>query len=330
MKIVFLQNTIRLRQMFTADALEKLRGLGEVVTRDSEEDATPDEVKRLLVNADIAVTSWGCPLLNRELTAGSPKLGFVAHAGGSVKAVFDPELYGLGMRTAGNARVLGRGVAETALGLTIASLKNLWQVSRDIANGGWNEHFGQIRELFDLKIGVIGAGFAGRHYIKLMQNFDVEVLLYDPYVDATKAAEMGAVKMELEPLLKQADVVSIHAPSIPETNHMFRAETLALMKDNAILINTARGSLLNEKDLYEHMSKGKLQYACIDVTDPEPPEADNPLRGLPNVIFSPHLAGLTNNGLGRIGKGVVEQIMAYVAGAPVDGEVTEDMLKHMA
>ena len=85
------------------------------------------------------------------------------------------------MRTAGNARVLGRGVAETALGLTIASLKNLWQVSRDIANGGWNEHFGQIRELFDLKIGVIGAGFAGRHYIKLMQNFDVEVLLYDPY-----------------------------------------------------------------------------------------------------------------------------------------------------
>ena len=169
-----------------------------------------------------------------------------------------------------------------------------------------------------------------RDSIKLMQNFDVEVLLYDPYVDATKAAEMGAVKMELEPLLKQADVVSIHAPSIPETNHMFRAETLALMKDNAILINTARGSLLNEKDLYEHMSKGKLQYACIDVTDPEPPEADNPLRGLPNVIFSPHLAGLTNNGLGRIGKGVVEQIMAYAAGAPVDGEVTEDMLKHMA
>lgn len=330
MKIVFLQNATRLKQMFTAESIRKLSELGTLVIRDSGKDATHQEQKQMLVNADIAVTSWGCSQLNLDMITQSPKLSMVFHAGGSIKPVFEQELFDKGIRIASNARILGIGVAETALGMTISSLKNLWQVSKDVSNGGWNENYNQIRELYNIKIGVIGAGFAGRHYIKLMKNFDVNVLLYDPYVDAQKASELGAIKVELNELLKQADVVSIHAPSIPETNHMFCHKTFELMKDNAILINTARGSLIDENDLYEHMVRGKLQYACIDVTDPEPPAPNHPLRSLPNVIFSPHLAGLTNNGLERIGKNVVAQIQSFCEGTPVDGEITANMLTHIA
>lgn len=330
MKIVFIQGANSRRRMFTPEDMAKLHALGEVITRDAEVNPTPEDARQLLVDADIVVTSWGCPQLTCAMTQDSPNLGLVVHAGGTVKPIFHSELFEKGIRIAANARVLGVGVAETTLGLTIASLKNLWQVSKDVANGGWDEHYGEIRELYNLKIGVVGAGYAGRHYMKLLRNFDVEVLLYDPYVDAREAAGLGAVQMGLEELLEQADVVSIHAPSIPETYHMFRAETFAMMKPNAILINTARGSLLDERALHEQMCQGKFQYACIDVTDPEPPAKDHPLRSVPNAILTPHLAGLTNNGLGRIGKNVVSQIESYLAGEPVDGEITKSQLAHMA
>lgn len=330
MKIVFLQNEVWLHRMFGQNDLDCLGKLGEVVVRDQRTEADDEEIKRLLVNADVAVTCWGCHRLNNELVQNSPALRLVIHAGGSVKPVFASELFDRGIRIAANADPLGIGVAETALGLTIASVKDLWQVCADVAQGGWDEHYDQIREMYELKIGVIGAGCAGRHYMKLLRNFDVTVMLYDPYVSSEDAGKMGARKMELEELLKQADVVSVHAPSIPETYHMLSASTLGMMKDDAILINTARGSLLDENALYEHMSRGKLKYACLDVTDPEPPAVDHPLRSLPNVIMSPHLAGLTNNGLRRIGKSVVNQILAFAAGQPIDGEIQADMLKRMA
>ena len=134
----------------------------------------------------------------------------------------------------------------------------------------------------------------------------------------------------LEELLRMSDVVSIHAPSIAQTHHMFCKQTLAMMKKYAILINTARGSLIDEQALYEHMAAGNLQYACLDVTDPEPPRKDHPLRSLPNVIMTPHLAGLAGNGLYRIGRNVVAQVKAYLNNEPINGEVFAQELSHIA
>lgn len=163
-----------------------------------------------------------------------------------------------------------------------------------------------------------------------MNNFDVDILLYDPYTTEEQAAAMGCKKAELEDLLKASDIVSIHAPSIPATHHMFNADTLKLMKKDAVLINTSRGSLIDEKALYEHMAAGNLKYACLDVYDPEPILPDNPLRTLNNVILTPHLAGLAANGKYRIGKHAAEQIANYMNGKPMECEVTEDMLATIA
>ena len=156
------------------------------------------------------------------------------------------------------------------------------------------------------------------------------MLLYDPFVSDERAAALGCKKASLEELLRASDIVSIHAPSIPETYHMFNEETIGMMKDDAVLINTARGSLIDEQALYAHMKAGKLKYACLDVTDPEPPAADNPLRTLPNCIMTPHLAGLANNGLKRIGAFVCDEIERFLKGEKLVAEVTEDMLARMA
>jgi len=328
MKISLIQSNDSVENIFSERALSKLRSLGDVVINDG--DAGIESVKKTIKDADIAITSWGNTTLTKEILDECPNLKLVVHAAGTVKPIVSDELWDRGIRVTGSPKPLGMGVAETALGFTISASKNFYNLNTNIHNGGWAEGRDNCRELYEMTIGVISCGWVGRHYIKLLQNFDVDVLLYDPYVSEEKCAEMGCRKADLETLLAASDIVSVHAPSIPATNHMLNAETLKLMKKDAILINTARGSIIDEKALYEHMLAGNLKYACLDVFDPEPPAVDNPLRTLPNVIITPHLAGLAMNGRRRIGMHAAEEIEKFLNGEKMDCEVTKDMLATMA
>lgn len=312
------------KRLFTPAALDQLRSMGTLIQNPDADEPSPDRLAELAADADILITSWGSPCLTEELMAKLPKLKFVAHAAGSVKPIVSDGLWARGVRVISSAKVLGMGVAETALGYTIASVKNLFGVSRSLAAGGWHEEYDNIREMFELKIGVVGGGMAGSHYMKLLSMFDVDILLYDPFITAEQAQDrFHAQKVTLEELLAQADVVSIHAPSIPETHHMFNRDSLKLMKKDATLINTARGTIIDEAALAEHMKAGNLKFACLDVFDPEPPLKDNPLRAIPNCILSPHLAGLTHNGLMRIGAHCAGEIRRYLNGEPLLTETTQ-------
>lgn len=329
MKIALIFKKSQVPVLFSKRALDKLSGLGDIVFHDSD-DLSAQAVIPTISGADIAITSWGNGLLTDEILDAAPSLKLVVHAAGSVKPIVTDELWERGIRVAASTKPLGIGVAECALGFAVSASKNFYNVNEDIHNGGWDERRGECRELYELNVGVIGAGFVGRHFIKLMSNFGVDILLYDPYVTAERASELGAKKVELEELLSESDILSIHAPSIPETENMINEKTLALMKKDAILINTARGSIVDEKALYEHMKAGNLRYACLDVFNPEPPLADNPLRTLKNVILTPHLAGLANNGKMRIGMHATEEIERYLKGEALECEVTKEMLAKMA
>ena len=328
MKIAIIASKDRRNSVFTERGLKMLSELGEVVMNEGEADL--ESVKATIKGADIAITSWGNTTLTAEILDEAPNLKLVFHAAGSIKPIVSDEIWKRGIRICASTKPLGEGVAETALGFAISASKNFYQLNDDIHNGGYNENLKNVRELYELKFGVISAGFVGRHLIKLLGAFGVEVLLYDPYVTEEKAAELGARKAELEELLRESDIVSLHAPSIPATNHMINKDTLALMKKDAILINTSRGSVLDEAALYEHMAAGNLKYACLDVYDPEPLAEDNPLRSLKNVILTPHIAGLATNGRLRIGIHAAEEIGRFLKGEPMLCEVREEMLATMA
>jgi phosphoglycerate dehydrogenase-like enzyme len=249
----------------------------------------------------------------------------VFHAAGSVKGIVTDEFWERGVRVSSAACVLGRAVAETTLGLTIYSMKNIEKLAEHTRNGGWDERNTTVREIYDLKIGVVGAGNAGRHYIKLLRNFQVEILLYDPTLDEKQCREIGAEKADLETLMKLCDVVSIHAPSIPATRHMINADNLKLMKDRAVLINTARGSLIDEAALIKELETGRIS-ACIDVTDPEPPAADSALRKLPNILLTPHLAGNASTGKKRIGGVAVSEIALFTKQNRLEHEIFKNQM----
>lgn len=329
MKTAILMDAALRPSLISDKVIRKLSTYGEVALNETGGTA-PEDIIPLLRDADIAITSWGNIGIGSDLLEYAPDLKLVAHAAGSVKPIVTDALFEKGVKVTSSARILSTGVSETALGLTIACAKDFFQWNRKISQGEWITDYSTITELYGITIGVIGAGFAGAHYIELLQVFDVDVAAYDPLRSAEELSAMGARKMELQELLAASDIISLHAPSLDSTYHMIDEKALARMKDQAILINTARGSLIDEDALYHAMSAGKLKYACLDVTDPEPPTPDNPLRSLPNCIMTPHIAGQANNGKLRIGDHVLSEITRFLNGEPLRDEITRDMLSTMA
>ena len=150
-------------------------------------------------------------------------------------------------------------------------------------------------------------------------GFDMKVLAYDPFVTPEQAAQLGVTLVDLDTVLAQADFVSLHLPSTPETYHLMNKTRLAQMKPNAYLLNMARGPLIDEQALLEALDNGKLAAAGIDVFEPEPPPVSTRLRNHPMILATPHSASVTVEGRARIESMAVERLLAFFRGErPLD------------
>lgn len=327
MKIAMLLSKSNQQKTMSEKIIARFSQMGQITWNETDGN-DPEALKQVIRGADVAVTSWGTPKLTADILDQAPDLKLILHAAGSVKPFVTDEIFRRGIRVISSAQVLSRGVSETALGFTLSAAKNFYELNTMTHAGCWDNP--RVTELFDITVGIIGFGFAGRHYAELLQNFDVEVIASDPGVSAQEMAKVGVTKVEMEEVFRRSDILSIHAPELPSTYHIVNADSLATMKDGAILINTARGSLVDEAALAQALISGKLKYACIDVTDPEPPLGDSPLRKLSNCILTPHIAGQANNGLRRIGLHCFRQMENALNGKPVEGEVTRESLSTIA
>lgn len=317
------------RRMMSQAAWEQLARFAHVLHHPGQEPATKADLLALLPQADACITSWDVARLDADVIAAAPRLRAVAHMGGSVKRIVSDALWARGIHVTSAAPALGQDVAETTVGLILVGIKRIWPLAQHVRKGGWRESpWWPSRELRGKIVGIVGGGNIGRHVIRLLKPFEPRILLYDPYLPDEQAAELGVTKADLDDLLRQADVVSLHAPNLPETHHLIDRRRLALMKDDALIVNTARGSLFDEAALIAELSKGRF-FAFLDVTDPEPPAADSPLRRLPNVVVTPHLAGCIEN-CTRMGEMAVEELRRFFAGEPPLYRVTPEMLARIA
>jgi len=311
-------------RMFNERAWQALSTFADIIHHPGPEPATKEELIALLPPADACITSWGVARLDEDVMTAAPRLRAMAHMGGSVKRFVSDALWERGVHVTSAGKILAVDVAETTLGLMIVGMKRVWPLAQHVREGGWRESdWWPARELVHKQVGIIGASNVGRHLIKLLQSFDVTILLYDPFVSAQEAEQLGVIKLELEELLPRADIVTIHAPLKPDTTHLLNAQRLALMKDNALLINTARGGLIDETALIAELQKGRF-FAFLDVTDPEPPAANSPLRSLHNVVVTPHLAGCIED-CSRMGELAVEELRRFFAGEAPIYRITPDM-----
>ncbi|MER6473917.1 hydroxyacid dehydrogenase [Streptomyces collinus] len=294
--------------VFPPDLLARLRASVDVDPALVAHDFTDDRVRRVLARTEILITGWGCPRLDAAALDAAPRLRAVLHAAGSVKGFTTPEVWRRGIAVSSAAAANALPVAEYTLAMILLAGKNVL-AARDLLRADRTHPYGDILPgvgNHGRRVGVVGASRIGRRLIELLRPHDLLVSLTDPYVDPAEAARLGVGLLPLDELLRDSDIVTLHAPDTPETRHLLGARELALMPAGSVLINTARGALVDHDALIAELRTGRLS-AVLDVTDPEPLPADSPLFDLPNAFVTPHLAGSQGNEVARLGLTVVEE-----------------------
>jgi D-3-phosphoglycerate dehydrogenase len=190
-------------------------------------------------------------------------------------------------------------VAEHTAALILACAKNLIQIHQSTATDQWRVGVLGI-ELRNKNLGIIGFGRIGQEVAKIMKGFEMNLLVYDPFVKEINIKKIGGKKVNIDTLLKESDVITIHAPLMKETHGLINEEKLNLMKSTAILVNTARGELVDEEALYKALHDEKIRCAGLDVFREEPVNKKNPLLSLENIVLSPHMAVQTSDGVLRL------------------------------
>jgi phosphoglycerate dehydrogenase-like enzyme len=319
----------RLEQCFLPQTVEAIAGLVDL-DRDVPERLTDEWLRPRLAVADGVITGWGSLPLTAERLATAPRLRYILHSAGTVKAFVSDAVWRRGIRVTSAANVNGLPVAEFVLGLLFTCLKDVfrYQVAfKERGRAAWQKT-PEIPGYFQTTVGVIGAGNVGRRLLRFLQPHDFRVLVYDPYFDRSDAEHYGARRVELDELLRESRAVVLVAPNIPENRHLIGAAQFALMPDGAYFINPGRGALVDHDALIAELQSGRL-WACLDVTDPEPPPEDSPLYTLPNCIVTPHVAGSLGAECLRLGNQVLEEVRRLVEGRSFENEVTEELAKRL-
>lgn len=206
-------------------------------------------------------------------------------------------------------------VAELAIGLMLSLIRRIPQSAERVRNEHvWGEARHTGTELKGKTLGLVGFGQIGTRVTRIARAFGMKVCAYDPGVTSKNIREHGARPMMLEALLTAADIVSLHAPHIPSTHHLINRSAVAKMKKGSLLVNTARGPLVDEKALLQGLNSGRLAGAALDVLEGEPPDPRSPIFEAPNLIVTPHIAGSTHECLAAIARTAAQDIARVVQG----------------
>lgn len=272
-----------------------------------------------LARARVLLTSWGCPVIDGRVLAQAPNLEAVVHAAGTVKTHIGAEVFERGVQVSSAAHANAIPVAEYTVAMILLANKAIPALAREYR--ARRRAVDVITRFSDIgnhgkTVGLVGASRIGRRVLRLLAPFDLEVLISDPHVDKATAESLGARLVGLDELFARSDVVSLHAPAITQTTAMVNAKRLAMMRTGTTLINTARGSLVDQDALVAELRRGRIA-AVLDVTEPEITAADSPLWDLPNVVLTPHVAGALGNEIARLGESAVAEVLRVLAGEPL-------------
>lgn len=205
-------------------------------------------------------------------------------------------------------------VSAHALGMLLSCARKLPQLDSAVKNGNWDWSVARpIHRIQGQTVGIVGFGKIGRGFAQKLRGFDVDILVYDPYISATDLAGFDATRVSFDRLLSASDFISVHTPLTDETREMFDSEAFKEMRDNAVLVNTARGPVVNEDALVAALADGEIAGAGLDVRETEPP-VDEPLVGFENVVLSPHAGFYSEESRKELTRTVSEDVARVLQG----------------
>jgi phosphoglycerate dehydrogenase-like enzyme len=317
-----------LRESLMADDLkERLTALGDVYWNETGGQFSEAALRERITGIEVCVTGWGSPKFTEEVLDMAENLRLVAHVGGSVAPVASEALYNRKIPVCSAVSEMAPFVAEGILGMTLASLRELPWYNAALEQGEWPQQSNSDATLFGASVGFVGLGSVGEALLDLLAPFGVEVSIYDPYVTEDRIAGHDIAELTtLEETLRSSDIVSIHAAKTRETLGMLDAERLGQLPDGALLVNAARGAIVEQKALIEELRTGRIA-AALDVFEPEPLPEDSALRTLDNALLVPHRAGSPSRR--RIAAAMVKEVERFVADEPLEHQISHKQFRLM-
>jgi D-3-phosphoglycerate dehydrogenase len=260
--------------------------------------------------ADGLLVQYGA--MTRRVFEGLPRLRVVVRYGVGVDGVDVAAATDCGVPVVNVPDYGTDEVANHAVALLLALARKITRLDRQTRAGGWDVfRVGPITRLAGQVVGILGCGRIGAAVARKLSGFDVRLLGYDPQLDAFPP---GVQPVGLDRLLAEADYVTIHCPLTPETRHLINADTLAQMRPTAVLINTARGGIVDTRALVEALQSGLLAGAGLDVTEAEPLDPESPLLRLEQVIVTPHAAWYSEQGRSDLKRRAAEEAVRVLRG----------------
>jgi phosphoglycerate dehydrogenase-like enzyme len=311
---------------FQEPQLRRLHDLVELADPVPTADLDDPLVRRRLHEVEVLVTSWGCPQLTKERLDAAPALRAIFHCAGTVRTFVTDEIWRRGILVTNAADENAVPVAEFTLAAIIFAGKRVPTLAQDARRhrDDWS-YVARRGELSNRgrTIGLVGFSRVGRRVTERLRSLEVDVLVSDPYADPAEIRAAGGRPVALTELLARCDVLSLHVPELPSTRRLIGPAELAMLKDGATVINTARGAVLDTAALETECATGRLD-AILDVTEPEPLPADSPLYDLPNVMITPHIAGSLGSETRRMSESALDELERYLSGRPPRAAVTAD------
>ena len=277
----------------------------------------------LLAQAEVIFTGWGSLAFTAEVLAAVPNLKMVFYGAGTIRGTVTDGFWERGVRITSAWAANAEPVVEYTLAQVFMCLKKVYQHAA-VYREERRMHRLPVAGGYGSTVGLISLGMIGRMMARRLNTYDLRVIAYDPFVSQETGRELGVEMVSLEEVFRRADVVSLHTPWLESTVGMITGAHFAMMKSGASFINTSRGAVVREEEMIEALKLRPDLFAVIDVTWPEPPAVDSPLFTLRNVFLTQHIAGSMDMECRRMGRYMLDELRHYLAGEPLQYEITRE------
>ncbi len=307
---------------FTEENIRLAESIGDIVWLDTVT-ADENELKEKISDCDTYITCWGSPALTPEILSCAPKLKLLTHLGSTVAPVVCDEVYERGIKVISGFDYFSKSTAEGAVAYMLAAMRDIpFYNDRLKEKRIWREIDDYTDSVIYKKVGLVGYGGVGRYVAKMLSTFDVDMKVFARRELPPEEKQLyGFTQCSIEEIFETCDIISVHLAYNNNTHHMIDDTLLSKIKKGALLVNTARGAVIDESAMIKHLEKGDF-YAALDVYEQEPINMDNPMLSLPNVLMLPHQAGVTVNLRAVLTHDLLIESVDFIdKGVPVKNEI---------
>jgi len=315
-------NTETWKTFMTDENLEFLKTLGDVIYNETDHVYSEDELREAIRDVDIAITGWGTSRFTERVMDNANCLKLIAHTAGSVGSLVTDAVYEKGVRVVTGNDGFAESVAEGTMAYILAAQRKIPQFNRDVHVKGWGPLDYTNYSLLRRKVGIVGYGAVSKFLIQMLKPFHCDILLYSGHMSDEDAKAIGVTKATLEEIFSTCSIVSLHTSATPKNAGLITKELLAMMPDDALLVNTARPAVLDEDALYDECKTGRIR-AFLDVHKDEailPMESR--MRWLDDVLMMPHHAGPTIDYRKYAARYALEDVARFLKGEELRHEIS--------